>query len=152
MGAAPCIARLKPDLTVDQAFTTDLTALTGGRFQNNFRYIGGGKAIANVLHHETLGVSFDAPYDPAVDDNVWETGPHWRLWMFDLEKNQARMVEGIDVDIGSGAQFAVLDGRTFVFLPFDEWARTKVYELDAAGKATARFEVSGDVFKWVRVR
>jgi hypothetical protein len=150
--SAPCVARIKPDLTLDAAFTTDLTQLTGGRIQNNFRYIGGGKAIANVLHHEALGVDLTAPFDPAVQEKIWETGPHWRLWMFDLPKNEAHMVEGIDVAIGSGAQFAVLDGRTFVFLPYDEWARTKVYELDSAGKATARFETAGDVFKWVRVR
>ena len=149
---APCVARIKPDLTVDTAFTTDLTHLTGGRIQNNFRYIGGGRAIANVLHHEALGVDFNAAYDPEVEDAIGKSGPHWKLWMFDLENNRANVVEGIDVALGSGAQFAVLEGRTFVFLPFDEWARTKVYEIDAAGRATARFEVTGDVFKWVRVR
>jgi hypothetical protein len=64
----------------------------------------------------------------------------------------AAPVDGIDVDISSGAQFAVLDGRTFVFLPFDDWARTMVYELDDSAQATRRFEVTGDVFKWIRVR
>jgi hypothetical protein len=32
------------------------------------------------------------------------------------------------------------------------YERPQVYELDSAGKATARFETAGDVFKWVRVR
>jgi hypothetical protein len=149
---APCIARIRPDLTLDEAFTTDLTHLTGGRIQNNFRYIGGGKAIANVLHHELLGIDFSGAYDPAVVDKISESGPHWKLWMFDLDRGSARVVEGIDVAIGSGAQFAVHDRRTFVFLPYDQWSRTRVYELDAAGQATARFETPGDVFKWVRVR
>jgi hypothetical protein len=153
LGAPPCVARVKADLTLDQTFTTDLTALTGGRYGSNLRYVGGGKAIGNVLHHELLGASFTSPYDPAVHEKIGDTGPHWRLWLFDFSRGEARPIEGIDVDIGSGAQFAVLEGRTFVFLPFDRWARTKVYELDlATGKATTRFETPGDIFKWIRVR
>jgi hypothetical protein len=150
-GPAPCVARLKPDRTLDTAFTTDFTSQTGGRYLNNWRYIGNGKAIANVLHHELLNADF-SKYDPAVVDKIWETGPHWRLWIFDLDKGTAHPVEGITVAIGSGAQCAVLDGRTFVFLPFDMWARTKVYEIDSSGNATARFEVTGDIIKWIRVR
>ena len=72
--------------------------------------------------------------------------------LFDVRQGTAAPVEGIDVAISSGAQFAVLDGRTFVFLPFDDWARTMVYELDGSGLAMPRFEVTGDVFKWIRVR
>jgi hypothetical protein len=37
-------------------------------------------------------------------------------------------------------------------LTYDEWSKTAVYELDDAGKAEKRFDVEGDVFKWVRVR
>lgn len=151
-GPAPCVARIKPDLTVDTAWTTDFTAQTGGRYINNFRYVGKGKAIANVLHHELLGADFTGAYQPAIGDKIGETGPHWRFWIFDIDLGTAKPVEGINVAIGSGAQFAVLDGRTFVFLPFDNWARTKVYELDANGAATERFETTGDIFKWIRVR
>lgn len=151
-GPAPCVARLNPDHSVDSAWTTDFTDLTGGRYINNFRYIGGGKALANVLHHELVDGDFSAPYDADVATAIDASGPHWRLWLFDVRAGTAAPVEGIDVDISSGAQFAVLDGRTFVFLPFDEWARTMVYELDANAQATRRFEVTGDVFKWIRVR
>jgi hypothetical protein len=150
--AAPCVARLKPDLTLDESWTTDFTSWTDGRYLSNFRYIGGGKAIANVLHHETLGADFSRPYDPDVGDQIAKSGPHWRLWMFDLKAERAWPVEGIDVAISSGAQFAVLDGRTFVFLPFEDWGKTMVYELDSQGVATRHFETVGDVFKWIRVR
>jgi hypothetical protein len=61
-------------------------------------------------------------------------------------------VEGIDVAIGSGAQFAILEGRTFVFPPYEDWGRTKAYELDDEGKAKLHFDLVGDVFKWLRVR
>lgn len=151
-GPAPCVARLTPDLTLDAAWTTDLTDLTEGRYINNFRYIGNGKALANVLHHELIDADFSAPYDADVAAQIGSSGPHWRLWLFDVRQGTAAPVEGIDVDIASGAQFAVLDGRTFVFLPFDDWGKTMVYELDADARATRRFEVLGDVFKWIRVR
>lgn len=152
VGADPCVARLKPDLTLDAAWTTDLTDLTSGRHVNNFRYIGGGRAIGNVFHHELIDADWDAGYDPDVDELINKSGDHWRLWLFDLKKWDAKPVEGIDVAISSGAQFAVLDGRTFVFLPYDDWGRTKLYELDPDGQAIERADTIGDVFKWVRVR
>lgn len=151
-GPAPCAVRVTPDLAVDDDWTTDFTAWTGGRYVNNFRYVGNGKAIGNVLHHEELDADFDGPFDPAVEEAAWASGPHWRFWIFDLEAEEAHPVEGIDVDIGSGAQFAVFDDRTFVFLPFDSWGRTKIYELDDQGNATEHLEVVGDVFKWERLR
>jgi hypothetical protein len=151
-GPEPCIARLKPDLTLDKEWTTDLRDLTDGRYHNNFRYIGGGRAIANVLHHELIDADWEGGYDADVDEAIGKSGPHWRLWLFDLEKSEAKPVEGIDVDIASGAQFAVLDGRTFVFAPYEDWGRTKIYELDKNGQATVHAETTGDVFKWVRVR
>jgi hypothetical protein len=148
---APCVARLTPELELDEAWTTDLTALTGGRYVNNFRYVGQGKALANVFHHELLDADFTTAYDAEVAEAIGKSGPHWRFWLFDLEASTAAPVEGIDVDIADGAQFAVLDGRTFIFLPFDDWARTKVYEI-VDERAVARFEVTGDVYQWVRVR
>lgn len=151
-GPAPCVARVRPDLTLDEDFTTDFTDLTDGRYVNNFRYIGNGKAIGNVLHHEELEADFGATYDPDVADVISSSGAHWRFWLFDLEAGEARPVDGIEVAVGSGAQFAVLDDRTFVFLPYDDWKRSAVYELDEDGEATKRFDVAGDVFKWVRVR
>lgn len=59
---------------------------------------------------------------------------------------------GVEVDTASGAQFAVLDGRTFVFLPYEEWGRTKIYEIDEGGQATERGDTVGDVFKWLKIR
>lgn len=150
VGPAPCAVRVGPDLTV--AETTDFTAWTDGRYVNNFRYVGDGRAIGNVLHHEELDVDFSGPFDATVEERAWSSGPHWRLWMFDLDAEEAHPVEGIDVDIGSGAQFAVLEGRTFVFLPYLDWSRTKVYEIDADGVATEHLDVVGDVFKWERLR
>jgi len=152
VGPKPCVVRVTPELQLDAAFTTDFTSWTDGRYVMNFRYIGDGKAIGNVLHHEETGIDFSAPYDALAVETLWESGPLWRLWLFDVETETAQPIEGIDADISSGGQFAVLDGRTFLFLPIDDWARTRVYELDADGRARFHFEIEGDVFKWVRVR
>lgn len=151
-GPAPCVARITEDQRLDEDFTTDFTDWTGGRYTHNFRYIGGGRAIANVLHHEELDVDFEGEVDPDVEEAVQKSGPHWRLWLFDLERERAQEISGIDVAIDSGAQFAVLEGRTFIFVPYEDWGRTKAFELDEDGRAIERFDSVGDIFKWIQVR
>ena len=151
-GPAPCAARLTPEGALDAAWTTDFTSLTGGRYVTNFRYVGGGRAVGNVLHPEEMAVDFSQPLDPEVVTNLWESGPQWHFWSFDLNAGVAQPVEGVDVEIGSSAQFAVLDDRTFVFLPYDQQSRSKIYEIDASGAASEHLDVPGDVFKWIRVR
>jgi hypothetical protein len=152
-GPAPCIARLTPELTLDAAWTTNLEDVTGGRAHNNFRALGGGKAIANVLHTEEIeGADFDSGYDPDLVDIVNSSGPWWKLWLFDLATMTGAPIAGIDVSLSSGAQFAVLDGRTFVFVPYDDYSRSKIYEIGADGLATERGDTLGDVFKWVKIR
>jgi hypothetical protein len=145
-----CIVKVGP--TGDLLETFDPRVWTGGRVINNFRYVGGGKAFANVLHHEELGVASPAALGDDALADLWMSGPHWKLWLFDMTTHTGAPVAGVDVAIGSGAQFAVLDGRTFVFVPYDDWGRTKGYELHADGTATEHFDTVGDVFKWVRVR
>jgi len=150
-GPLPCNIRLTPEGELDEDWTTDFTDWTDGRYVNNFRYIGNGRAVGSVLHHELIDADWDAGYDPDIDD-VIAYGGYWRLWLFDLDAETAHEVDGIDVSMGDAVQFAVLDGRTFVFLPYDEWARTRIYEIDENGTATERGDTLGDVFKWVRVR
>ncbi len=151
-GPAPCAARLTPDGELDEGWTSDFTQLTGGRYITNFRYVGGGRAVANVFHAEEMDVDFSQPMDPEVVSNLWMSGPQWRFWSFDLNAQTAQPVEGVTVEIGSSAQFAVLDGRTFVFLPYGDQARSKIYEIDEAGVAVEHLDAPGDVFKWIRVR
>jgi len=147
---ATCIAKFGPD---NQLLTTlDPRTWTGGRFVNNFRYVGGGKAFGNVLHHEALGVTATGQLTDEQLTNVGNDGPHWKLWLFDLAKNTGVEVQGIDVPIAGGAQMATLSGRTFLFVPYQEYGRTKAFELTPDGKATLRFDTAGDVFKWVQVR
>jgi hypothetical protein len=153
LGPQPCIARLTPERTLDEAWTTNLEAVTGGRAHNNFRALGNGKAIANVLHAEELeNADFANGYNVDVTDQIGASGPWWKLWLIDLASMTGAPVEGVTVDISSGAQFAVLDGRTFVFLPYDDYGRTKIYEIGSDGVASERGDSIGDIFKWVKIR
>lgn len=154
--AAPCAVRVRPDLTIDDSFTTDFTDWTDGRYVANFRYIGGGKAIGNVLMHEELeaiGADFAGDYQPDIGDVLWTSGPHWKLWVFDVEAKTAQPLANVGVEVASIAQFSTFDDRTFVFLPYDDAASSKIYEVDLeAATATEQADVTGDVYAWIRVR
>ncbi len=152
IGEAPatCLAKVGPDQGSVETF--DLREWTDGRWASNFRYVGKGKAFANVLHHEALGVESPSELSAAQLDALRESGPHWKLWLFDVAEQSGAPVRGIDVAIADGAQLASFDERTFVFVPYDDWGRTKAYELMSDGTAIERFDTVGDVFKWVRVR
>jgi hypothetical protein len=46
-----------------------------------------------------------------------------------------------------------LDGRTFALLPYDNWTRMEIYEIDAeAGTAARRSSVGAYIDGWVRIR
>jgi hypothetical protein len=159
-GVPPCVVRLTPDNTLDPSFDSDLTSLTEGRFVANFRYVGGGRAIAAVLHAEEYGDDFDFASLAEAPDDFWaNTARFHRLWMFDLNARAAAPVTGIAAFEFVNPSFfhAVLEGRTFVFLGdgnngSNNVNETAVYELDASGHATQKFTVAGSVTQWVRVR
>jgi YD repeat-containing protein len=150
LAPAPCTVRIGADLQLDEAWTTDHTAWTEGRFAMNFRYVGNGKAVADVLHHEEIDLDFSAAYDPAVEDAVWEGG-HWRSWIFDLALGTGRPLAGLEPG-GTGLQMVQIEGRTFLFAVYDSGGRTIAYELDSDGNLVERFRTPGEVFKWIRVR
>lgn len=150
-GPAPCVARLKLDGTLDEQWAPDLAAWTGGRPVMVFRYVKNGKALANVLHLEELNADFSGPYDPDVGDQL-DVGEHYRVWMFDLETQTAQPVTGLP-NTSWGFHASDLDGRSFVFLPYEDYGRTRVFEIDmATGSAIERFETTGWVYDWVRLR
>lgn len=148
MGPANCVRRITPEATLDESWNPDLTAWTEGRPVKTFRYMGDGKAVATVLHTDELNIDFTQPYDP---DVAAELDLHWRLWLFDLEAETARPIANIGA-IDSAFLWSVFDGRTFVFVPYADWSRSKVFELDAEGNATERYETTGVVNEWIRVR
>jgi hypothetical protein len=149
-GPKPCVARFTPEGVYDRSWTPDLSTWTGGRHPQVFRYLRDGKAVASVLHDEEVSADWSAGYTPEVGDEV-VGGNHFHLWMFDLRAETAQPIEGVE---SSNAQYhgKTIDGRSFVFVPYDLWGRSKVYELGADGAAKQLFETTGWVYDWVRVR
>ena len=148
LGPELCVRRITPESTLDESWAPDLTTWTGGRPVNVFRYMRDGKAVATVLHTDEVDIDYAAGY---AEDEAAELDTHWRLWFFDLEAETARPIEGIE-DVGSGFFWANFEGRTFLFAPNLDWSRSSVFELDADGNATQRFESEGFINDWIRVR
>jgi hypothetical protein len=150
-GPAPCVARVTLEGVLDTAWRPNLLGWTGGRHTLVFRYARDGKALGNVLHHEELGANFEGPYDPEVGAEM-DIGEHYRVWLFDLEAQSAVPVSGME-STAWGFHASDMDDRSFVFLPHDDYDRTSVYEVDVAtATATKRFDTTGWVYDWVRVR
>jgi hypothetical protein len=147
---APCVARVDADGTLGTL--PDLTQWTGGRQIKLFNYVADGKAIAAVLHDEEYGEMEFASLDQG---GFWDIeGLHYHLWWFDLEQQEARPLEGIaeGYDVSSTYSFSRLGGRSFLFTSNADSSITKVYELDAAGNASERFEVPGLAYQWIQVK
>jgi hypothetical protein len=149
-GPAPCVARVTPDHELDEDFTTDFTEWTDGRFAVNFRYVRDGWGLADVVYPETFeNADFDGPIDEVVLDEFWNP-EHWKIWRIDIERGRAEPFEGIDVE-GAGWSAVEVDGRSFLFVPYEDWGRTRVYELDESGEVSTHLDLLGDAF-WMRVR
>jgi hypothetical protein len=149
VGPAPCVVRAKPDGNIDTAWTTDLTSMTGGRYVSNFRYLHDGLAFGYVFDHASAGFDLNMPYDPAFEELAYEASLY-KLWLFDLETGTGKEITGLDV--GEAYQHAVIDGRMFLMAIYDDYGKTRVYELGTDGVLTKKFDVDGDVFKWEKLR
>ncbi len=147
-GPAPCVRRIKPDSTLDESWAPDLSTWTGGRPVHTFRYMRDGLALATVLHVDQASIDFSAGYSEAAAASLEQL---WRLWAFDLRSESAHEVGGLEAT-GQSFNWARFDQRTFVVVPNTEWSRTKVYEVDVNGNASQRFESTGWVSEWIRVR
>jgi hypothetical protein len=149
VGPRQCVARITPDNTLDETWNPDLRSWAEGRELAVFRYMRDNKAIATVLEPGEVQADFSGEYDPDVDDAL--TGDVWRLWLFDLETQTARPIDGIGAMNRTFNSVAV-DGRTFIMLPYNDYGNTRVVEIDTNGVATERFNSVGTIWDWVRVR
>jgi len=146
------VARITRTDTWDAQWAPDLEGWTDGRPVSTWRYVRQNKGIGTVLDLEDFdSVDFGAGYDEEVGAEI-DDGNHYRLWVFDLERETATPVEGMDQGV---AQFhwANFGDRTFAFMPYDEWGRTRMYEIDVDNaSATELFNTVGWIYEWVRVR
>lgn len=170
-GVAPasCVVKLNVDGSLDEDFGyNDLRGFTGGFYGVNFRYLGRGKAVANVLHHDRLtDVDFDGEIDPEVEIQIagqWtETGylPEdpslWELHLIDLKAGTSQIIEGFaeEHDVSYYTIFFQADGHTFISVQHEveESTHNAMYELDLdQATVTPAGEVVGDLAGIQRVR
>jgi hypothetical protein len=150
MGPAPCTARVTPDRELDDAFTTDFTAWTGGRYAINFVYIRDGWGLANVCLGENFEIAEDATeIDADHQETIWND-ENWQVWKIDLENERAEPFDQVDVK-SSGWGSVKIDGRSFMTVPYEDGGRTKIYEIDDEGNVTEHLDVEGDA-SFIRVR
>lgn len=146
----PCFVRFTPSGQLDKAWLPQIREWTGGRVPGVMRYLADGKAIASVLHHEEIDVDWDGEYDNAASEAV-DGGSHFHLWLLDFEAQTAQQLPEVE-SMDMAFHGKTIDDRHFVFLPYDDYTRTRVYEIKVDGAVREHLDTSGWVYDWVRLR
>lgn len=118
--------------------------LTEGREAGILRYLGGGRALLDVFHHERVTITAES------DSRELANTANWRLWSVDLEARTGAPVEGLDFKAG-GYQDVQVGGRTFLMVPNDDYSETTGYEV-VDGQAVPGFRVQGSSYHMVQLR
>lgn len=118
--------------------------MTGGREAAMFRYLQNGKGLLSVFHDER------ATLDPELSPDELMSTNNWRVWSMDFEARTGAPLEGLDWMAGAASSF-VVGGRTFIFVPADNWTVTHVYEI-VGDSARPAFDIDGWSFQLARLR
>lgn len=128
----------------DQEWQLNFADITEGREAATLRYIGDGKALLDVFHHEREEINDDTDaYELVATAN-------WRLWLIDLEDKSGAPIEAIGFK-GAGLTDVQVGNRTFLMLPNVDWSETTAWEL-VDGEAVERFKVQGNSYQVLQVR
>jgi hypothetical protein len=118
--------------------------VTGGREAGMLRYLGNGKALLDVFHHERVEIDDDT------DAQELANTANWRLWTVDLSDFSGGPLEAFDFKAGGYTDVQV-DGRTFLMVPNGDYSETTAYEI-ADGEAIEGFKIQGSSYQMLRVR
>ena len=118
--------------------------ITDGREAGILRYLGEGRALIDVFHHERVDLA-----SGMTSQEISNTA-NWRLWSIDLERRTGAPVEGLEFKAG-GYQDVTVDGRTFLMVPNEDYSETTAYEVKA-GQATPGFKIEGSAYHMVELR
>lgn len=135
-----CALRILPgQTTFDPAWQLNYAdEITEGREGGILRYLGGGKALLDVFHHERVTITAET------SSQELSNTAHWRLWAVDLEQRTGAPVEGLDFKAG-GYQDVAVDGRTFLMVPNADYSETTAYEV-MDGQAVPGFKIQGSAY------
>jgi hypothetical protein len=141
-----CALRVKAgEDSFDEAWQLNFAdEVTDGREAGMLRYLGDGKALLDVFHHERVQIDDDTDAQELAN-----TG-NWRLWTIDLEDKSGGPMEAFDFKAG-GYTDILVDGRTFLMVPNANYSETTAYEV-VDGEASKGFEIEGSSYQMVRVR
>jgi hypothetical protein len=129
----PCAVRIAAGATaIDESWTRDLTALTGGRPVMNLQYAGDGTFVAAVFDESRAELPVD-------DDDVY--GANWEVRRFDLAAGTSTPVTGIEWNDGGYTVYR-FDGTTYILVTIADGGETLGYRLDGT-TATEVFRVPG---------
>lgn len=142
-----CAVRILPGQdTIDPAWSLTFADVTQGREGAALQYLGDGKALFSVYHHERVD-----DLASQTDFSMLTDAANWRFWVIDLETRAAQPVEEIDFNAG-GFYTSRIDGRLFVLVPNGDYTGTTIYEMVDGGSATQRWTVDGWSLQLVKVR
>ncbi len=137
-----CFVKVKAGESTPSA-PTYFKDLTDGREGSSIFYIGDGKALFNVFHHEREDMT-------KATRATLDMSPNYRLWLLDLDTLHAEPMPGIDFSGGQISAYRI-DDRVYAAMPAPDYSTTTIYEILPTG-AEKRFDVQGWGFKLFRVR
>lgn len=141
----PCAVKLPAGAAaVDTTWTLQWPTVLDGHEASAMRYSGDGHALVSVFHQERVQI------DDKTDPFAIVGQPNWRIWRVDLSTLQAAEIDGIDWNSGATYQSRV-DGLTYVLVPGELYATTKVYAVKGA-TAELRLVTNGWAVRAFRVR
>lgn len=118
--------------------------ITDGREAATLRYIGDGKALLDVFHHEREEIV------SATDPQELVSTSNWRLWLVDLDEKSGKPLEGVGYK-GAGLSDVRVGDRTFLMLPNADWSETTAWEL-VDGEAVEGFKIHGNTYQTLKLR
>lgn len=134
-GASACAVRIqKGASTIDPSFSLTFADVTEGREASSLRYLGNGKALITVHHHERLA--------PGADYSTIADGANYKLWTLDLTTKVATPLETFGFH-AFGTYGARVEGETLLFLPAADWTSTSTYRLEPDGTAELLWTSNG---------
>lgn len=142
---ASCALRIKSGATAfDPHWGLAFASVTGGREAGVMRYLGSGKGLLHVFHHERT--TFDSNSDP----HALSVTPNWQLWTLDFASLSAAPLETIGFAVG-GYRDVQLGARQLVMVQSAGYGETQAYDV-TGGKVERRFKIPGAVGNLLQLR